>query len=395
MNTLLLLLSILLFNVNAQWLLLEEDAPTMLTTEDTAKIAPRHECSAWCVDDDIYVYGGSDGTSTFADFWKYETENRRWLWMPDPPVTLTGRKNMAYWTIQGEIYMFGGDTELHGIVSEMWLYQPTSRKWSLVQPSVNGPSKRESMAFWSHKPSNQIYIYGGYDGNQTLDELWSFNIATKSWNQISYAGMGPGPQRSVSAVLGRSEDTVYYFADRLYQLDITTMTWSITPTEINAQNPDSRVQYSLFMTATQDKISLFGGHVGSKLYSDYWLYDPSVEQWIQSDKSSGPSGRWGACGCTDNRGDYYMFGGTFEDPTHFHNDLWKNGPLTAKNIFQILDFKLDTVTLASLVAGIMSTILVCVLFFALLCVCVRKCRKERHLINSYKVDSGPLTGSNL
>ena len=34
------------------------------------------------------------------------------------------------------------------------------------------------------KYKNQIFIFGGYDGQDRLNDLWSFNLETKTWREI-------------------------------------------------------------------------------------------------------------------------------------------------------------------------------------------------------------------
>jgi hypothetical protein len=340
--------------------------------------------------------------------WKYETEDRRWLWMPDPPDTVNAVEGAAAWTIDGEFFLFGGVSEMHGFSSAMWMFEPRPRKWSRIQSSTGTqPSARAFAATWSHKTTNTLYLYGGIASvnGTALDDLWAFNVASKAWTRVDYAGDGPGPRARASAVLGDSEDTVYFFGGtatengpaigRMRQLDITTMTWSQSPID-GGIGPEARTDHLMWMSPTQDVIKVFGGRAGAKIHSDWWMYSHDQERWTRSDKSGGPSGRWGARGCKDSKNDFYMFGGSYEDPKQCHNDLWKNGPLTARNIFQIIDFKLDTATLAALLGATMSTILVFITFVALLCICVRKCRKRRRVtdIGTYRATT-PLQDEKL
>lgn len=373
---LILLFSVVLLS-NAQWLLLEEDSPQVLTTEDNAKLSGRRNAATWCFKDDIYIVGGSDGTRNRNDVWKYETENRRWVWQPDVPLKITANSlaHTAFWEIMGEFFVYTTEGKL-------WMYKPEERRWTEIIPTNLGidPGPRVAAAFWVHKPSNRLYLFGGV--NQT--DMWGYNTVSNSWRQVQHVGDVP-PSAEIAytkAVLGNSEDTVYMFvAGKLYQLDLTTYTWSISPTS-GTQSPPDRKSYSLWMSATQEKVHLFGGHKGSEVLNDWWTYDQIQQQWHVNEGGSGPNSRWGQTGCRDTKGNYYMFGGTFEDPTKTYNDLWKNGPLTPANILTLLEFKLDAVTLGATVGAVMSTLLVVGLFFACLCLACRKCRKYRRYKDS-------------
>lgn len=378
------IITIFFCTVNAQWLLLEEDSPEVLTTEANAKLSGRRNAATWCFKDDIFILGGNDGTSNRNDVWKYETENRRWVWQPDVPLKITPNSlsHAAYWEIMGEFFVYT-------TLGKLWMYKPEQRRWSEIIPTNIGidPGPRLASAFWVHKPSNELYLYGGSNQSSNSD-MWAYNTISNSWRQVQHVGDSPSTSTNIAhttAVLGNSEDTVYIFVGgRLYQLDLTTYTWSISPTS-GTQSPPDRLDYSLWMSPTQEKVHLFGGHKGSEVLNDWWTYNQIQQQWHVNDEGSGPNGRWGQTGCRDSKGNFYMFGGTFEDPTNTYNDLWKNGPLTASNILTLLEFKLDAVTIGSTVAATMSTMLVVGCFFACLCLACKKCRRYRKYKDSVKL----------
>jgi len=395
-----ILLSILFSVVNCQWLLLEKDSPELLTTEPNAQCSGRSGSSMWCCGDDLFVFGGFDGTVEHSDLWKYETESRRWLWQPDPPNTVAAATESAYWSISGEMWIYGGISAAHGVLHNMWKYEPETRKWTLVVPNNLGPGPRYGTSFWTHKSTNNLYLYGGFKtGNESHADMWSYNIQSNRWTNVPFAGESPGPRISAAAVLGHSEDTVYFFGGsmvkdgpsigKMRQLDLTTMTWSFSPID-NGVGPPSRSKHTMWMTPKQDKVAIFGGHSGSNLLKDLWFYDHDLEQWTQDDKSGGPTARYGAAHCIDEHGDMYTFGGSFEDPKFAHNDLWKNGPLSSTNIFQLIGFKLDILTVSATLAATMSTIMTVVMFFVGLCLCVKRCRKHRYSAASvYKANILP------
>jgi len=394
----LLLLSLITI-VHCQWLLLDKDKPEVLTTESNAQCSGRTGSSLWCNGDDLYMFGGFDGTDERLDMWKYETENDRWLWQPDPPTTIRGVVDSAYWSIAGEFWKYGGYSNVHGATGNMWKYDPQMRKWEYIIPLNAGPGDRYGACFWAHKATNNLYLYGGYKSdNSSYADLWSYNIQSNKWTNLQFAGESPGPRIYASAVLGHSEDTVYFFGGsaikngpsigKMRQLDLTTLTWSFSPID-NGVGPPARSQHVMWMTPKQDKVAIFGGRSGSKLLKDTWFYDHDLEQWTQDDKSGGPNARYGSSQCIDERGDLYTFGGSFEDPKHTHNDIWKNG-LQVTNILKLIGFKFDTITIASSLAAVMSTMIAIGLFLTGLSICVKQCRQRKYTTASvYKANLVP------
>lgn len=352
----------------AQWLLLEEGGPEILGTEQNAQPRGSTGSTLWCVNDDMFLL-----LPDSPQVWKYEKDTRRWLWQPNAPRIMG--KELSHWELAGKLWLFANDGKL-------WSYEPESRQWtSYVAPLPF----RSASAYWTHKLTTKFYLYGGIN-NQTYDELWAFDVETLSWTPISYTGDGPGKVAEIVAVLGKNEDTVYIFGGSLtqmYQLDLPTKTWSKTPA---LQGPEARTHHIMWKTPKQDQVAVFGGQSGAKIFKDIWFYNVELQQWIKDDKAGGPEARYGSSSCVDNKGTMFMHSGSPEDSTRLYSDIWQHGPLTSGNIFQLIEFKLDTATLAALLGGAMSTILVCALFIGMLCLCIIRCRRR----NSTLVYKSPL-----
>lgn len=363
--------------VYCQWILLEKNSPELLTTEKNAQCSGRSGSSLWCFGiDDLYMFGGFDGKTEKSDIWKYEIENQRWIWQPDPPTTVKPVQKHCYWGISNELWIYGGYSSTYGIVSDMWKYEPEIRKWTFIVPQNLGPGPIYGSAFWTHTSTNTLYLYGGSNSSK----LWSYNIKSNQWKQIHYGGDSPGPRIDASAVIGHNQNIVYLFGGsivengpsigRMRQLDLTTMTWSITPLK-NRVGPSARSQHLMWMTPTQDRIVIFGGKTGVKILNDQWYYNREIQEWHQDEQ--GPSARYGSSKCIDKYGELYFFGGSL------YNDIWKNGRLSSENLYQILDSKLYTTKNAALMASVMSTLVVIVFFFIGLFICVKKCKKSRFI----------------
>jgi hypothetical protein len=383
---------------SAQWILLDEDAPPEASTGPNAQPEPGAFGSLWCIgEEDLYLFTArsavkryssvglwipkefetssnglvSIGRSSFprsaqeAALWKYENDLKRWFLQPDPAIPQ--RTNSAYWTLRDRFYLYGGLSSSNELLNDMQVYNPRTRQFTELAPSVPASSG----AFWAHPASNRLYIWGGYAPNLT-NSLRAYDIITNKWETVATTGT---PEASVhpSATLSQSETLVYvYSGDRLWQLDLTTFVWSASPLEGSDASPPGPGRTGAIIWRYEDSIMLYGGQSGSKVYSDTWVYSIKGKRWFVK-SPDGPATRWGSSYCTNPRSsDLYLFGGG-----EVHNDIWKYGTPSIRNIFQQLHFKLDSITLTSLIGAIASSLIFFILVICLIIVCVVRCRKMR------------------
>ncbi|VDC07695.1 unnamed protein product [Peniophora sp. CBMAI 1063] len=56
------------------------------------------------------------------------------------------------------------------------------------------PSRRGGHAMCIDEDAGLLYLFGGFDGHKSLDDFWSYSIATDTWTLIAeHASSGPGP----------------------------------------------------------------------------------------------------------------------------------------------------------------------------------------------------------
>eukprot|EP01119_Soliformovum_irregulare_P004949 TRINITY_DN1616_c0_g1_i4.p1 TRINITY_DN1616_c0_g1~~TRINITY_DN1616_c0_g1_i4.p1 ORF type:complete len:1417 (+),score=326.72 TRINITY_DN1616_c0_g1_i4:457-4251(+) len=158
-----------------------------------------------------------------------------------------------------------------------------------VENGNNLPPKRQYMATWT--TPNALYLFGGINGSNVLDDFWTFSLASKNWTWIGGAN---APSKGD------------YPAARC-----ACMTWTIG-----------------------NQFFLFGGRLFDPLnvLNDLWRYDESGWTRLSSGSNSGqygirgipdasnlPPPRYGAVSWTSYNA-LYLFSG---DNSGSYNDLWK------------------------------------------------------------------------
>ena len=339
MRMLLLILAMVIVACDSQWVKVKNGGLSKYTTEPNALPIGRQNAAMWCHNDDIYIYGGSGPFKTLGDLWKFETETSRWFWEPSPPLALHDRTKSATWSINGKMWLYGGKNLNNRVFNDLWSYHPETREW--INEHTAACTPLYGMASWTHPQSNRLYMYGGKTTtthtNAFNNHIFVFDIKTKKCKSLPYKGISP--KSNAISVIGFEQDVVYLIDDdtKIYTYDIIKNTWSnLNNTFTNVP----RIGENLWLTSKQNELMVFGGKYGSELFGDTWLLDIKTKEWTQQ-PDNGPGQRWGTSQCTNKKGSTYFFGGSFEDPTKKHNDLWKYGDLNKQNLLDIV-FNLKT-----------------------------------------------------
>lgn len=143
------------------------------------------------------------------------------------------------------------------------------------------------------------------------------------WRELSPPGPLPPPRRDYSLVTdgqqvllfgGRGEDTL---AD-LWTFDLSNGTWSEITT---AQGPPARFGHNAIFDADSSRMLVFGGQAGSTFFNDVWTFDLTTGEWSElQNNESIPSPRYGAASALDPSGRLLVSHG-FTDAGRF-DDTW-------------------------------------------------------------------------
>ncbi|CAB11288.1 Cell end marker Tea3 [Schizosaccharomyces pombe] len=108
--------------------------------------------------------------------WSWETP---FLHSSSPPP----RSNHSVTLVQGKIFVHGGHNDT-GPLSDLWLFDLETLSWTEVRSIGRFPGPREG-----HQATtidDTVYIYGGRDNKGLiLNELWAFNYSQQRWSLVS------------------------------------------------------------------------------------------------------------------------------------------------------------------------------------------------------------------
>lgn len=156
--------------------------------------------------------------------------------------------------------------------------------WSPLVPSGTVPGIRSCPA-WTKVPSgalsgssfpsltnhsSSVYVFGGYDGVNRMNDLWEFCCDTNKWSAVPTIGQAPSPRYFHSCVI--FGEFMYSFGgfngtDRLsdmHILDFKTNCWSLMDTYGDV--PSGRSSFVAHVYG--NSLFVFGGYNGQVVLSD-------------------------------------------------------------------------------------------------------------------------------
>lgn len=239
-----------------------------------------------------------------------------------PPV----RIGSVGWSINSDLFLFGGNAGGSQYLNDLWRYNLSDDRWTWISGSDGSnsiddhtsPSAR--MADTGCRMGYQLVLFGGFNSNGYLNDLWIFNTLTQQWQKR--AGSDGYNQQGHYGVLGIVGSDVYPGARS------AAISWQIG-----------------------SDFFLFGGlgkTSDASYLNDLWRFNIQTGQWcwISGDKTSNqlghygtknmpsdtnrPGARSGAIAWTvENK--LFLFGGigySTGNTTQLLNDLWQFNPGT-------------------------------------------------------------------
>lgn len=190
---------------------------------------------------------------------------------------------------------------------DAWLQaQHYSVEWKQIDPSSARPGKRGGHQLVFDPNSRVIYLYGGWNGNEDLSDMWMYDLKKKQWSLIhekSEAIGGPSPRachkmvfdpnNSQIFMLGKYIDTSSRIKDKLksdfYLYDTKTSTWLlICDNTADFGGPQLVYDHQMCIDAARRTLFVFGGRIlttnqddlsSEQNYSGLYAYHISDNVW--------------------------------------------------------------------------------------------------------------------
>lgn len=193
---------------------------------------------------------------------------------------------------ENQMFLFGGSGNNNNARNweTIYILNCDTYDWEKVCPNdalgTNTPEPRDSHA--CVRIGNNMYIFGGSNGENPLNDMFAFNLVSKTWNKIDTTGETPSPREGHSGVALHDR---YFFIfggwdgknifQNCYLFDYITKKWKMIE-YIPGSEPLPRESHSCALL--QDNIYIFGGQ-GTSIKKKDTYYNDLFRFKINIDKS--------------------------------------------------------------------------------------------------------------
>jgi hypothetical protein len=133
--------------------------------------------------------------------------------------------------------LFGGETS-EGLASDLWTYSAFTMLWTPVVATGDVPSPRAEVGFAQTADLRRAYLYGGRAGTSSSAELFALDLETMSFEQLwppdGATSPGPAPRRGAAVALDEGLGQVLVFGgvgdagplNDLWSFDLEARSWN-------------------------------------------------------------------------------------------------------------------------------------------------------------------------
>lgn len=285
----------------------------------------------------MVIFGGViTGGQRVGDMWALDGSTLTWSQLSannQGPIALAFH-TAIYDPIDTAMVLFCGATELDwDITNRVWILDLNTMLWEEVPPDYPAPNPRMCLYAVYGPGYHQMLIFAGRDFDYCFNDLWIFDLDSRTWQQVDYASTAPvlreGAQITIiddgeRLLINGGWNSCTDFYDDVWTFDFNTSIW--TPYSLPAPFAPPRSYHSLIYDETNDRAMIFGGfntYGGNGLY-DLWELDLSTMTFSQiSPAGNIPSNRGRHTiifgGFSGHRAT--VFGGA-HNFSQFHNDTY-------------------------------------------------------------------------
>jgi N-acetylneuraminic acid mutarotase len=229
--------------------------------------------SANLINGKIYIFGGANietgpAASYLNKFYEYDIISDTWQEI----TTDTGRPGPRAWhtsvTIDNKIYIWGGKlsaqipTPIDESYDNLYVYNPATKIWNeIINNDPGKPLARHFHAATSY--NNKMYIFGGSASDKSL---YIYDISTNTWSNISPV-ISKSPEELEGSQMLVSNKKLYIFGgatgvanpvdSNIYVFNLTSNTWEEPITNITLTNLVPRAWHTFIQH--NELIYIFGG----------------------------------------------------------------------------------------------------------------------------------------
>lgn len=284
----------------------------------------------------LILFGGNSDAGLKTDTWAFDLNTRSWTKLNTLGTPPSGRFGFdaVYDPVGHQIVIYSGQGA--GFFNDTWTLNLTTLEWRDVSPAADSarPKKRYgSGGIFDHVTRSLVSFAGFTSEAGRFQDTQSFGLPANAWTDWTPAGDKPQVRCLLTAAFDKTNRRMIIYAgqrngalDDIWSFDLTSRQWTnLTP----SVRPPGRFWSTSFVNA-DGRFVIFGGSNGNS-FNDTWEFDLNTRQWTQLQIANPPEQRNGMMGAyIDGEDRFFIFGGTGNNGNL--NDLWELRRATASTL---------------------------------------------------------------
>lgn len=226
------------------------------------------------------------------------SELRKWTDLSSETNHPAARHSATMVAHGNRLYLFGGCGEGQVPLSDLWLFDITTKKWTKVKkvaPHEDSASLQETRQQLPKRIPPRLPGPTSAKPQVSNGTLWAASKASPAGAPASKPGKEEWPRARYlhSAVVYNDGMFVYggWMADwskgeHVWRLDLTSLTW--TELELSRSTPVPDRRFGHIAAVWDHRMNIFGGSRSTKTTGELWSFDLINRRWTQIE-ASGPS----------------------------------------------------------------------------------------------------------
>ncbi len=304
----------------------------------------------------VILFGGSSNSGLLNDTWALSLETGAWTRLtttggPPPPrfafdaVYDSVGRQMVIWAGQGA-----------GFFDDTWTLNLNTLEWRNVSPARRPKARYGSASIFDPVSRSLVQFAGFTSESGRFQDTQSFGLADNTWTDWTPAGNKPQVRCLLTAAFDKTNRRMIIYGgqrsgalDDIWSFDLASRTWTnLTP----ASRPAGRWFPASFVNR-DGRFILFGGFGNSGNNNETWSFDFQTNQWTRLTIDNSPSPRNGmAYAYVEAEDRMIIIGGASN--SGMLNDVWelrRQAPATALTTVSAASFDGSSLAAESIVTA--------------------------------------------
>jgi uncharacterized protein (TIGR03437 family) len=301
----------------------------------------------------VIIFAGTGNNGTLNDTWAFDPAARSWTKLATTGSTPAPRLGFdaVYDSVGHQMVIYAGQAA--GFFDDTWTLNLTTLEWRDVSPAARPRSRYGHSAVFDPVSRSLVQFAGFTSESRRFQDTQSFSLATNTWQDWTPSGAKPEVRCLLTAAFDRTNrKMIIYggqrsgFLDDLWAFDLASRTWenlTVSP------RPSGRLFTSSFVDR-DGRFIVFGGSSSSGNLNELQSFNLQTRQWTLLNVANPPSKRNGALTAyseSDNR--FFVFGGSGDNG--LLNDVWELRSTTALATVSAASYVGSTAAPEAIVSG--------------------------------------------